>query len=235
MFYNHENLWVPLFRAYLLVKWRRPYSLYQSVAKSIGLKKKALKSFLIPVKRAKIFLTENVVHLKSVKIQWHTVNAQLFILPHGVFCLFLFFPATHHRLESQNGLGWKRSQRWSVSNSPAMSRAATHQIKLPRSPSKLDLNTSRDAASTTLGASPGGWAPWYESWSLKRCSLWESHAGSVQKEWHPVGRTSLGVGAESDHEEQQRWRVEHWPQLPFAIPLWSSEGWSRSGWWRRWF
>ena len=44
--------------------------------------------------------------------------------------------------ESQNGVGWKGPFRSSSSNSPAMSRVATQQLRLPRAPSNLALSTS---------------------------------------------------------------------------------------------
>ena len=59
------------------------------------------------------------------------------------------------RFESQNGLGCNGPQRALSSNPTAMGRAACHHIRLPRAPSNLALNASRDGAPTT---SPGSCA-----------------------------------------------------------------------------
>jgi len=55
--------------------------------------------------------------------------------------------------ESQNGSGWKGPYRASHSNPPAMGRDAFHQPRLPKAPSNLASNPSREGAATaSLGS-----------------------------------------------------------------------------------
>ena len=49
---------------------------------------------------------------------------------------------------SQHGLGRRGLKREPSCKSPAMARAANHQIRMPRIPSILTLNASRDGAYT---------------------------------------------------------------------------------------
>jgi len=50
-------------------------------------------------------------------------------------------------------LGWEGTAKITQFQPPAMGRAVTHQLRLPRAPSNLALGTSRDGSSTVL------WAP----------------------------------------------------------------------------
>ena len=54
-------------------------------------------------------------------------------------------------ITSQNGLGWKGPQS-PPTPPPAVGRAAPHQLRLPKAPSNLALNVSRDGAPTSLRA-----------------------------------------------------------------------------------
>jgi len=47
--------------------------------------------------------------------------------------------------EPQNGLGWT-DLKAHAAPTPAVGRAALHQLRLPRAPSNLALSTSRDGA-----------------------------------------------------------------------------------------
>ena len=56
-------------------------------------------------------------------------------------------------MESQNGLGG-RDLTDHPAPTPTMGRAAPHQLRLPRAPSNLALNASRDGAPTDSLGSP---------------------------------------------------------------------------------
>lgn len=60
------------------------------------------------------------------------------------------------------------------------------------------------------GMVPGGLALWYGAvleQCLKSCNLREAHAGSVWEGWHPLERTSSGIGGQWSvtMKEQQIW------------------------------
>ena len=89
-----------------------------------------------------------------------------------------------YSIKSQNGLGWKGPGSTHHPNpTPAMGRAAPHQLRLPRAPFNLALSTSRDGAPQLLwAAGPAPHCPFCEklpltsnlnlfSFSLKSYSL----------------------------------------------------------------
>jgi len=111
------------------------------------------------------------------------------------------------RFESQNGLGCNGPQRALSSNPTAMGRAACHHIRLPRAPSNLALNASRDGAPTT---SPGSCA------SASPTSQWKFSPISNLKLPSSTLNPFLLILSLSTH-------VEHW--FPTLLPRHMLQTW----------